>query len=472
MPVEEDILDDNIYSIQEDKLNTEEDNKKTLAEKKKEKVLQQVKLLQQKFDELLNKNKAHETSFRLNEEELVVDPQYQEILENEISDILEETRKELSWDLAYHEMRANKLKQYFLDELHTERICLKSFDSKHKVTTFKVKNLSPYIQNKLDEINIEIEEENKLQAEESSPGGHRDATMNFDGDSTSNFDKNRNQHSRSIIKLQTDKFGETPNQRTLGKQKTLLENQNTIKLSTTFGAGGANATNIGTAGLNPNATMNATVPAAQQTTGGYQKYDRERAKKEEAERLAIKEELEKSMPTYEAFQPDHLKAINLEMERLGDFKLKSSKDYIVPEDQRMNVEKKRKHIFLLYEVLYRSKKDFNEKILELRKKKTDTITKITKHNERLKEIDRELATEEEYFVGSIDPVLETPEKYYEITDDVLDEYTKKKEPREGECSSQVWRCFLWRSRSYIWTSHANCYKWIKFGFRSSRCQEG
>jgi len=436
MPVEEDILDDNIYSIQEDKLNTEEDNKKTLAEKKKEKVLQQVKLLQQKFEELLGKNKGNETSFRLSDEELVVDPQYQEILENEISDILEETRKELSWDLAYNEMRANKLKQYFLDELHTERICLKSFDAKHKVTTFKVKNLTPYIQNKLDEINMEIEEENKLQAEESSPGGHRDATMNFDGDSTSNFDKNRNQHSRSIIKLQTDKFGETPNARGLGKQKTLLAEQNTIKLSNTFGAGGGNVTNAGATAINAGATLNATLPAAQQTTGGYQKYDRERAKKEEAERLAIKEELEKSMPTYEAFQPDHLKAINLEMERLGDFKLKSSKDYIVPEDQRMNVEKKRKHIFLLYEVLYRSKKDFNEKIIELRKKKTDIISKISKHNERLKDIDKELTVEEDYFTASIDTVLETPEKYYEISDEVLDEYTKKKDLEKANAAAK------------------------------------
>jgi len=133
------------------------------------------------------------------------------------------------------------------------------------------------------------------------------------------------------------------------------------------------------------------------------------------------------MPTYEAFQPDHIKAINLEMERLGDYKLKSSKDYIVPEDQRMNVEKKRKHIFLLYEVLFRSKKDFNEKIIDLRKRKVDIINKINKHNERLKDIDKELGVEEEYFTASIDSILETPEKYYEVTEEIIDEYSKKKD---------------------------------------------
>lgn len=38
-PLEEDILNDKIYSIQEAKLLAEEDNKKTEAEKKKEKKL-------------------------------------------------------------------------------------------------------------------------------------------------------------------------------------------------------------------------------------------------------------------------------------------------------------------------------------------------------------------------------------------------------------------------------------------------
>ena len=66
MNVEEDIEDENIYSLQEDKLHTEEDNKKNLAEKKKQKVLQQVKSLQEKFLELLKKNNTNEPSFRLN----------------------------------------------------------------------------------------------------------------------------------------------------------------------------------------------------------------------------------------------------------------------------------------------------------------------------------------------------------------------------------------------------------------------
>jgi hypothetical protein len=45
---------------------------------------------------------------------------------------------------------------------------------------------------------------------------------------------------------------------------------------------------------------------------------------------------------------------------LGDYKLKSSKDYIVPDNQRMNVSKKRKHMFMLEDFIYNTKIKFNQ----------------------------------------------------------------------------------------------------------------
>ena len=42
--------------------------------------------------------------------------------------------------------------------------------------------------------------------------------------------------------------------------------------------------------------------------------------------------------------------------------LKSSPLYVVPEKERMNVEKKKGHIFLLEDYVYTTKKRFNEEI--------------------------------------------------------------------------------------------------------------
>ena len=43
----------------------------------------------------------------------------------------------------------------------------------------------------------------------------------------------------------------------------------------------------------------------------------------------------------------------------GDYKLKCSADYMVPENERLNVSRKKKHLFLHYQYLFEEKKDFN-----------------------------------------------------------------------------------------------------------------
>lgn len=43
----------------------------------------------------------------------------------------------------------------------------------------------------------------------------------------------------------------------------------------------------------------------------------------------------------------------------GDYKLKSSKDYNVPENERLNITRKKKHMFVHYNYLFTSKKQFN-----------------------------------------------------------------------------------------------------------------
>ena len=64
------------------------------------------------------------------------------------------------------------------------------------------------------------------------------------------------------------------------------------------------------------------------------------------------------------------------LETLGDYKLKSNPTYDVPENERMNVSKKRKYMFLLEEFIYNIKMKFNNTIISLRERKKNIITKI------------------------------------------------------------------------------------------------
>eukprot|EP00360_Condylostoma_magnum_P000778 CAMPEP_0168314132 /NCGR_PEP_ID=MMETSP0210-20121227/6527_1 /TAXON_ID=40633 /ORGANISM="Condylostoma magnum, Strain COL2" /LENGTH=65 /DNA_ID=CAMNT_0008279167 /DNA_START=2139 /DNA_END=2336 /DNA_ORIENTATION=+ len=54
--VTEDIQDTSIYSIQMDKLRTDEDRKKELAELKKQKKREEIEALRKEFESLLREN--------------------------------------------------------------------------------------------------------------------------------------------------------------------------------------------------------------------------------------------------------------------------------------------------------------------------------------------------------------------------------------------------------------------------------
>lgn len=85
------------------------------------------------------------------------------------------------------------------------------------------------------------------------------------------------------------------------------------------------------------------------------------------------EDLEKTKPTKEAFEPESKRAIQEAKATLGDYKLKSSDKYDVPESQRMNVSKKRKHMFLLEDFIFNAKMKFNNEIISLKTRKSNII---------------------------------------------------------------------------------------------------
>jgi hypothetical protein len=51
---------------------------------------------------------------------------------------------------------------------------------------------------------------------------------------------------------------------------------------------------------------------------------------------------------------------------MGDFKLKSDPEFVVPEEERLNTEKKRRQMILLEEGMYNIRMEFNSRFLALR----------------------------------------------------------------------------------------------------------
>ena len=65
--------------------------------------------------------------------------------------------------------------------------------------------------------------------------------------------------------------------------------------------------------------------------------------------------------------PADIQAIQEAENNFGDYKLKMSPEYIVPEKDRVNAEKKKQQMILLENSIFNLRVDFNKKLQHLKK---------------------------------------------------------------------------------------------------------
>ena len=135
----DDITDPEAYSIQDDKLKTEEDNRKRLAELKKSKIREAVSVLQEEFRKLYEENKQDIEGQQLPESAFRIDPGIEERLRAEHNARIDEVYKEFEWDTVMLEKQLAKLKVHYLDDLLVETIKVHAFQSSASVTSFRVR---------------------------------------------------------------------------------------------------------------------------------------------------------------------------------------------------------------------------------------------------------------------------------------------------------------------------------------------
>ncbi|EEY67817.1 uncharacterized protein PITG_18205 [Phytophthora infestans T30-4] len=105
--------------------------------------------------------------------------------------------------------------------------------------------------------------------------------------------------------------------------------------------------------------------AVQETSGSKSVHGfeaRKRLRTERKERLA---RWQSNKPGEDADDPRDVVAIAFAQRNMGDYKLKTAADYVVPEHQRVNAVKKLRQMALLEESLYAARLRFNAKVLEL-----------------------------------------------------------------------------------------------------------
>ncbi|XP_071957578.1 cilia- and flagella-associated protein 44-like isoform X2 [Antedon mediterranea] len=360
----DDIENKDHYSIEVEKQKAEHDRMMKLAEEKKMNVRRTIARLRRQFKKLLESNADLPEHLQLERMEFEMDPEIKKDMERQTAQRIELVRKELAWESDKHQIALDKLKKRFKNELECERITVISIQSSHEVSTFRTSELSEdFYQLKADMV------------------------------------------SRQATRMTERGLSRDPTREALLRQAKRSESESD--------------TMIGIGAQDHKKTMVLTGRLGEKVANALQKA--ERIKKKREARKAQWVELHEHKPPEDYEDPDDIRAIKEAQEHMGDFKLKTAKDYVVPEHLRMNAHKKLNQLIILKELLHEHKYEFNQKVIGLRNKKVRMITDIKGYIQDLVELQKEMPMEQHKPLPTCPDLhpCEVPEKKFEYTRESL-----------------------------------------------------
>jgi hypothetical protein len=155
-------------------------------------------------------------------------------------------------------------------------------------------------------------------------------------------------------------------------------------------------------------------------------------KKKRAARQEQWDKLLMSKPDPDHEDPAELAAIKDAEEHMGDYKLKSAHDYVVPDHLRMNTEKARYKLLILKEQIYSRKHGFNSRLISLRDKKIRIVGQIRDLVAEVKHLQSVIGPELSKPIPAVPTIhpCEVPEKRYEYTREMLIKFREQKNRKE------------------------------------------
>jgi len=365
----DDIDDPKHYSIEVQKQKAEHDRMIKRAEEKKINVKSTINKLLGEFRRLKSRNNELPSYLQLPVQDFIIDNNMRIDLEKETEDKIGSLHKETLWESEKHRIALAKINLRFKDCIECDRIVLYSFLNDHKVSSYRSSKLSE------DFYRMVNENKRRMTIKENN-----------------NANKVR-RISPAVLKLK----GVGAIRLGSGKEEFLAPKPNVAK--------------------------------PQKLVGKIAKVI-EKAEQRKQKRLNRQEEwsaLYSSKPDGNYEDPGDMAVIKIAELTIGDFKLKSADNFLVPEEQRVDAEKKKAQLFKLRELVHDLKKGFNDQLLSLRDEKILLIDQIAELIEELKEIQGKLPDVTTHFNLPELPTIkpdEVPEKKYECTLEMLIEFRK------------------------------------------------
>ena len=353
----EEITSQEHYSIEESKQKTDRDKKVSNAESKKAALREKVAEIRAKFQHLLETNKSKSEVEQLSREEFLIDLNLQEMLDKKMAEVLNEIELEEAYESEKARIGLEKLQKWFFEDVEVERIELHAFKSKLSSSTFRTTKLPEEVKKELDDIKAKAKA--KLAGEE---------------------------------------------------EKETSEKKKPAEVEAPKTPGGAGSTKADQGDVQDKVAKKEDTHAREvEKKLNKQEMRREQRRKRDKEWEAFNA----TKPDEKFENPEDVAAIQTAIDTMGDFKLKSDPDYIAPEEERTNVDKKSRQLVLLDAKIHGIKMGFNNKFLALRELKKDLIKQIKASNTQLTKLRKELKQTEELFEPKM-LVTETPETRYEV----------------------------------------------------------
>lgn len=386
----EDILNDKIYSIQEEKLLAEEDKRKREAEQVKYEMRENIRVLRESYEAIKKTDADLDSFLKLEFKDFNIDDEYFRILQGRMAEMLDEANKEVNWSIEYHKMKSKKLKDFYLSELEFDRFAVKGFNKPIAVTTMKVK--APTKATRSEWVDMEP---------------------------SKNTEEKKDENAKTVI----DEKGKD----TAVGERRLIEDWEAKRKNEPIAK-------------DANFLKNKKEKIRKdQAKTSVEKFTRAKMKADKEIRSKMKQELMTKKPVNAG---GRMMADNAEISaaesKMGNYLLKSDKDYEVPTQEIMSVKKQTRMIYLYEEFIYGSKNDFNTSLAQKREWKKKLVDKITHANTRIAEIDVELdkLTDEtdrrgeprkQLLIPEYDEYIEFPEKLLEVSPEEVEALAKEKE---------------------------------------------
>ncbi|XP_044522710.1 cilia- and flagella-associated protein 44 [Gracilinanus agilis] len=380
-----DIEDPYAYSIEGARQKREYDQIMKEVEEIKTQKREKLKELREEFQKLLEKNAELPEHMQLHRHEFDVDSKVREETERTTVQQIKQVEKELAWEKEKHRIALVKLQQRFRDSLEFDTVIIHAIQTEHKISTYRLLKLST----KIGKAKRTSQTERRM--------------SKFDWKEKEIPTKKESQKDAAqVISAADDIFMEKERK---GRPRTLSE----IMVENQI-----------------NKLKKIILKA-------------ERAQHKILQRRKEWEELYKSKPEDDYEDPKDVQAIKEAQQNMGDFNLKTSPDYKIPEHMRINAAKKEEEIGILETMAHDKKFKMNKCIISLRDQKIAVIEEIQCLVQELKTIHLILPEAKHLPIPEVPQLYpeEVPERKFQYDEEILlafklDEERKAKEKEEEE----------------------------------------